>query len=287
MANESVPAGERPRIGSTPRVSSDFFPREAGFSPAGRAPAAYDTRTEDRGNRPGHPGDRHPRVLGRRRASARCSPGAPERTVRLVPDRQGEHGSQWPAIVPAASMLGGMREKLRKWRQRAVSPAGRRRGAREGTGEARGARRSRTRPRRPTSRAARAPARPASSPASAPPPAKDEPRHDPTHGAGDERAEERAFQDRKRRKDAPPEKEHHHEDEDPGPPAPRQPGPRRSIGNLRGRSTPWPCAGWMPRGALGPAPPEAASPGRTALRLSGGRETPAAKPSPAVRSGRL
>ena len=53
MANESVPAGKRPRIGSTPRVSSDFFPREAGFSPAGRTLAAYDARQEDGVSRAG------------------------------------------------------------------------------------------------------------------------------------------------------------------------------------------------------------------------------------------
>lgn len=52
-------------------------------------------------------------------SSTRCSPEARNRVVRLVPEHQGEHASQWSASASVASKLGCMAETLRKWMRQA------------------------------------------------------------------------------------------------------------------------------------------------------------------------
>jgi transposase len=56
------------------------------------------------------------------------SPEFRERAVRLVFEHQGEHKTQWAAIVSIASKIGCTAETLRKW----VRQAERDRGQREG-----------------------------------------------------------------------------------------------------------------------------------------------------------
>lgn len=52
-------------------------------------------------------------------------PGAVrERAVRLVLDRQGDHGSQWEAIVSIASKIGCTAETLRRWVRRSGRDTG-------------------------------------------------------------------------------------------------------------------------------------------------------------------
>ena len=51
-----------------------------------------------------------------------------ERAVRLVLEHQGEHPSQWSAIVSIASKIGCSPETLRKWMRQAKIDSGRRAG---------------------------------------------------------------------------------------------------------------------------------------------------------------
>ncbi len=51
-----------------------------------------------------------------------------ERAVRLVLEHQGEHPSQWSAIVSIASKIGCSPETLRKWVRQAEIDSGRRAG---------------------------------------------------------------------------------------------------------------------------------------------------------------
>ena len=60
--------------------------------------------------------------------SMRYSPEVRERAVRLVFEHQGEHDSQWAAMVSIASKIGCTAETLRKW----VRQAERDQGLREG-----------------------------------------------------------------------------------------------------------------------------------------------------------
>ena len=54
------------------------------------------------------------------------SPELRERGVRLVLDRQGEHDSQWAAIISVSSKIGCAPETLRKWVRQAERDLGRR-----------------------------------------------------------------------------------------------------------------------------------------------------------------
>ncbi len=60
--------------------------------------------------------------------STRYTPEVRERAVRLVFERQGEHGSQWAAIGSIASKIGCTAETLRKWVRRAERDQGLRSG---------------------------------------------------------------------------------------------------------------------------------------------------------------
>jgi len=63
------------------------------------------------------------------RKSIKFSPEVMERAVRMVAEHQGEHESQWAAIVSIAAKFGCSAETLRKW----VRQHERDRGQREGT----------------------------------------------------------------------------------------------------------------------------------------------------------
>lgn len=63
--------------------------------------------------------------MGRR---SRYSPEVRERSVRMVLEHQGEHGSQWQAIGSIASKIGCTSETLRKWVRQAERDTGRRPG---------------------------------------------------------------------------------------------------------------------------------------------------------------
>ena len=56
------------------------------------------------------------------------SPELRERAVRLVLDQQGEHDSQWAAIISVSSKIGCSPETLRKWVRQAERDLGRRAG---------------------------------------------------------------------------------------------------------------------------------------------------------------
>ncbi len=60
--------------------------------------------------------------------STRYSPEVRERAVRLVFEHQGEHTSQWAALISIASKIGCTPETLRKWVRRAETDQGQRSG---------------------------------------------------------------------------------------------------------------------------------------------------------------
>ena len=53
------------------------------------------------------------------KTSTRYSPQRRERAVRLVVEHQGEHDSQWAAIVSVSAKIGCSAQTLRKWIRRA------------------------------------------------------------------------------------------------------------------------------------------------------------------------
>jgi transposase len=58
----------------------------------------------------------------------RYSPEVRERAVRMVFEHQGEHKTQWAAIVSIASKIGCTAETLRKWVRQAERDQGKRAG---------------------------------------------------------------------------------------------------------------------------------------------------------------
>ncbi len=59
---------------------------------------------------------------------SRYSAEVRERAVRLVMEREGDHGSQWAAITSVAAKIGCTPETLRKWIRRAERDSGKRAG---------------------------------------------------------------------------------------------------------------------------------------------------------------
>jgi transposase-like protein len=59
---------------------------------------------------------------------SRFSPEVRERAVRMVREHQGEHASQWAAIVSIAEKIGCSAETLRNWVRQAERDQGRRPG---------------------------------------------------------------------------------------------------------------------------------------------------------------
>ncbi len=64
-----------------------------------------------------------------KKTSARYSPEVRARAVRMVLEHQGDHASQWSAIVSIASKIGCTGETLRRW----VRQGERDQGLRDGT----------------------------------------------------------------------------------------------------------------------------------------------------------
>lgn len=62
------------------------------------------------------------------RKSTKFSPEVAERAVRMVEDNQGQHESQWAAIVSIASKIGCTPETLRRWVRQHERDSGRREG---------------------------------------------------------------------------------------------------------------------------------------------------------------
>jgi len=63
--------------------------------------------------------------MGRR---SRYSPEVRERSVRMVLEHQGDHGSQWGAIGSIAAKIGCTAETLRKWVRQVERDSGKRPG---------------------------------------------------------------------------------------------------------------------------------------------------------------
>ena len=64
------------------------------------------------------------------KASMKFSPEVQERAVRMVTEAQGQHDSQWAAIVSIAAKIGCTAETLRRWIRQAQPLAGSARGRR-------------------------------------------------------------------------------------------------------------------------------------------------------------
>ena len=62
------------------------------------------------------------------KATTKYSPEFRERAVRMVFEHQGEHKTQWSAIVSIASKIGCTGETLRKWVRQAERDQGKRAG---------------------------------------------------------------------------------------------------------------------------------------------------------------
>jgi transposase-like protein len=60
---------------------------------------------------------------------SKFSPEVRERAVRLVLETQGQHDSEWAAIVSVAGKIGCTPESLRKWLRRTQVDTGKRPGA--------------------------------------------------------------------------------------------------------------------------------------------------------------